>query len=291
MFKRHPRYSKSVVFKLCSTYDKVPKMVESDFNSNPDQIPKSKPSIPLTINATPFFSKRRMALFEVILCSGFPTQLFVALTLHSFGLTAIDQTGQLLLGYVVTLSLIDSVILVGLIIYFLHLHDERLTDVFLGNKPNRPEIALGIILVPFMVVFAIITLGTLHYFWPWLRNVPANPMEALIQSPIDAFVFILVGVIAGGLREEIQRAFVLHRFEQHLGGGWLGLCMFSVVFGLGHYVQGWDVSISTAILGGCWGAIYLLRKNVISPIVSHAGFNLTEILLAYFSTSAFIFYL
>ena len=268
-------------------------MVEPNSHSHPNQTPKSKPLIVPTIHSTTIFSKRRrMALFEVILCSGFPTQLFVALALNALGLTAINQTGQLLLGYVVTLSLIDAILLIGLIIYFLRLHDEKLTDVFLGKKPNRPEIALGILLAPFMVILAMITLVTLHYLWPWLQNVPVNPMAAFIKSPVDIFVFILVGVIAGGIREEIQRAFVLHRFEQHLGGGWFGLCVFSVVFGLGHHVQGWDASISTAILGGCWGAIYLLRRNVISPIISHAGFNVMEILLAYSSTSTlFIFYL
>ena len=36
---------------------------------------------------------------------------------------------------------------------------------------------------------------------------------------MDAAIFALVVMIAGGVREEIQRGFVLHRFEQYLGGG------------------------------------------------------------------------
>ena len=58
-------------------------------------------------------------------------------------------------------------------------------------------------------------------------------------------------MIAGGVREEVQRGFILHRFEQYLGGGarWASSC-YSVLFGLGHLEQGWDAAIATGVLGG-----------------------------------------
>ena len=225
-------------------------------------------------------SPRVTALIEVILCSGYPTQLMLAVVLGAVGLAPVDQAGQLTLAYVVTLSLADAVILLGLIFYFLRVHHEKPMDVLLGPRPRRSEFVLGFWLIPVMVLFAVAGLSAVHAFWPWLRNVPENPMEALIQSPSDAVVFTVVAVIAGGLREELQRAFVLHRFEQHLGGGWFGLLVFSVAFGLGHYIQGWDAAIVTALLGAIWGAIYLVRRSAVSTMVSHAGFNLSEILLA-----------
>ena len=64
-------------------------------------------------------------------------------------------------------------------------------------------------------------------------------------------------MIAGGVREEIQRGFVLRRFEQYLGGGAVGLVVFSALFGLGHLEQGRDVALATAILGAFWGAVFL----------------------------------
>ena len=87
-------------------------------------------------------------------------------------------------------------------------------------------------------------------------------------------------VIAGGFREELQRAFILRRFEQHLGGGWLGLALFSILFGLGHRLQGWDAVIMTGMLGAFWGLLYLSRGNAVTSMVSHAGFNLLEVILA-----------
>jgi membrane protease YdiL (CAAX protease family) len=79
------------------------------------------------------------------------------------------------------------------------------------------------------------------------------------------------------VREEIQRAFVLRRFEQPLGGGAVGVFIFSLAFGAGHTIQGWDAAVTTGILGALWGIIYLRRRSVVVPLVSHSGFNIAEI--------------
>jgi membrane protease YdiL (CAAX protease family) len=80
------------------------------------------------------------------------------------------------------------------------------------------------------------------------------------------------------LREELQRAFLLHRFEQHLGGAWVGVIVLSIAFGLGHFVQGWDAAITTGALGAFWAVLYLRRRSSVAPVLSHAGFNSLEIL-------------
>ena len=219
------------------------------------------------------------ALFEILVCSGFPTQLMLALVLRTLGLSATGPTGQLSLGYVVALSLGDAVVLLGLIFYFLSLHGESPRDVFLGTRPPRREINLGLLLTPLMVIAVIASLSAIHVLWPGLRNVPENPLGALLQSPGQALVFLTVAVGAGGLREELQRAFVLRRFQQNLGAGWIGLVLFSVAFGLGHYIQGWDAVIVTTALGAIWGVLYLRRRSIVSAVVSHSGFNIAEILI------------
>jgi membrane protease YdiL (CAAX protease family) len=88
---------------------------------------------------------------------------------------------------------------------------------------------------------------------------------------------VLVVVVAGGVREEAQRAFVLHRFEVWLGGRWVGLVVGSAAFGAGHLLQGADAAIATGLLGVFWGIVYLRRRSVVAPIVSHSGFNLLQI--------------
>lgn len=255
----------------------------------PDQPPTtgSSSSAPAPTNTRPQSSKsapRLLAVIEVVLCSGFPTQLVLTVLLGTLGLAALDATGQLSLGYVVLLSLTDAALVLGLIFCFLWTHGEAPREVFLGARSLRQEFTLGIVLVPLLVIVAAAGLGTLRLLAPELSNVPENPFKALISSPASAALFAVVAIVAGGLREELQRAFILRRFEQHLGGGWLGLVVFSVAFGLGHQIQGWDAAFVTAALGAVWGAIYLLRRSALVPIVSHAGFNVAEILLAFAAT-------
>jgi membrane protease YdiL (CAAX protease family) len=186
--------------------------------------------------------------------------------------------GRLSLLYVAVLSLADTLLLVSLILWFLRARGERPREVFLGRRSVLREAGLGLLLVLPTAMVAAFVVAVVRASAPWLHNLPANPFEALIGSLRDVWVFGAVAVIAGGLREELQRAFVLHRFDQHLGGGWLGLALFSVAFGAGHIIQGWDVAIATAALGAFWGAMYLLRRSVAAPLVAHAAFNLAEIL-------------
>ena len=88
----------------------------------------------------------------------------------------------------------------------------------------------------------------------------------------------VTALVAGGVREEIQRAFLLHRFEVWLGGGTVGVIVTSVAFGAGHLLQGDDAAIVTGLLGAFWGMVYLRRRSAVAPMVSHAGFDLVQIL-------------
>jgi membrane protease YdiL (CAAX protease family) len=88
----------------------------------------------------------------------------------------------------------------------------------------------------------------------------------------------VIAIVAGGVREELQRAFLLQRFERHLGGAAVGVVVLSTAFGLGHAMQGWDAAIATGLLGAFWAVVYLWRRSSVAPIVSHAGFNSIAVL-------------
>lgn len=188
-----------------------------------------------------------------------------------------DSEGTLSGASVAAVMLVDTVVLVALILWFLRLHGERPRDLLLGHRPVTIEAALGLPLVPAAFVLVVALLTIVQLAAPWLHNVARNPFEQAVRTPRDALMFGLVAVAGGAVREEIVRAFVLRRFEQYLGGAWVGLALFSVAFGLGHAVQGWDVALSTAALGAMWGIVYLRRRSIVAPLVSHAGFNLVEV--------------
>jgi membrane protease YdiL (CAAX protease family) len=187
--------------------------------------------------------------------------------------------GRLSFPYITTLLLLDATLLIALIVWLLRRHGERPLDVFVGPRPVVPEVWLGIPLTAVVFVLAVVVLSTARVVVPSLHNVEENPLQQLIQTPGQALLLGIVATISGGLREEIQRAFILHRFDQHLGGARVGLVVYSTIFGLGHGLQGWDAVLTTAILGAFWGYVYITRRSIVAPVVSHSGFNAAEIVV------------
>ncbi len=249
--------------------------------------PESPGPPPLkTPDPAPTLHRRLTAAGEVVLCSGFPTQLTLVVLLGMLGTGPTDGSGELSLAYVVTLSLVDAAVILALVWMLMRARGEHPVAVMVGRRPIRSELLLGLALVPAALLVVAAAFAVLSRVAPELRNVPENPLEALITTPAAALTFAAVAVVAGGLREEVQRAFILHRFEQHLGGAAVGLVVFSVAFGLGHLVQGRDAAIITGLLGALWGVLYLARRSMVAPFACHAGFNATEVLIVYVGSGA-----
>jgi membrane protease YdiL (CAAX protease family) len=223
---------------------------------------------------------RGRAVAEVLICSGYPTQLLIIGLLAGVGITP-SPDGALSPAFIFAISAIDTVILVSLIFMFLRLSHDAPRRVFLGDGHPTDEIRLGIMLVPVLFVVVIVVQLALRMVAPFLHNVEVSPFQALLGSPWLIVGFVVLVLVAGGVREELQRAFLLHRFEQRLGGGRVGVALTSVAFGLGHTVQGWDAAIITALMGAFWGALYLSRRSVVSTITNHALFNVAQIALGY----------
>ncbi len=220
---------------------------------------------------------RLVAALEILACSGLPTQLAIAALLSLAGIGPYDARGHLNASYVFAVSLLDAVVIVGLAAWFLRSHGERFSDVMFGRRPDRVETAHGLVHIPVVFLIAVGFMIAIQQAAPWMHNVQTNPFQGLIQNRGDAAMFAVIAIVGGGVREEVQRAFILSRFERHLGGGWVGIGVSSVGFGLGHIIQGRDVAVTTAALGAFWGLVYLKRRSIVASVVSHSGFNAAEI--------------
>jgi membrane protease YdiL (CAAX protease family) len=223
----------------------------------------------------PVLAPRLRAILEVAACSGYPSQIFLALLLGLTGLAPGAGGGPLTLRGLSLLLALDSLVIVLLVVWFLRATGEAPSAVLFGARRWPGEAVLGLSLMPTVFLLVLGVGLTMARLAPWLRP-PVNPFGALLGSSQDVMVLMLIGLVAGGLREEVQRAFILHRFEQHLGGATVGLVCFSLLFGLGHVVQGWAAVVTTALLGAFWGFIYLRRRSIVAPMVSHATFNLIQ---------------
>ncbi len=219
----------------------------------------------------------------MLICSDFLTQVALGGTLTAFGYQPYVK-GRLSVAYVVGLSLGDAALLIALILLLLYAHGERPRDVLFGRRPIVGEAVLGLPMILIALGIAIVVLLAVQQFFPSLHTVAQNPLQDLLRSPRDAWLFALVVLVAGGVREEIQRAFLLHRFDVWLGGGTVGIIVTSAAFGAGHMLQGVDAALATGLLGAFWGAVYLRRRSCAAPMVSHAGFDLLQI-MQYFVAS------
>lgn len=227
------------------------------------------PMLPLT---------RWFAMVQAFLVCGIPTQLMVAVVLVLFvGMRPFDSDG-ISLEFFATLSLLDTALVTLMIRAFLYLSGEETRDVFIGTRPVKGEILRGLLLLPvvFVAVTAIV-LG-LRALLPGLHTVQENPYLSFMRSPLESTIFIVVVVLAGGIREEVQRAFILHRFEQRLGGVYVGLVLFSLAFGAFHINEGLDASIAVGLLGLLWGLLYIKRRSAVMGMVNHASFDVAQIL-------------
>ena len=223
------------------------------------------------------------AWVEIVLCSGYPTQLLLGLLIQASGLRPIRADGSLSGSFVFVLSLLDTVLLLTLIVWLMKRRGERPRTIFFGDRPVAPEIGFGILMLPAVVAIVVVLLLAIRVGAPFLHNVPNNPLEGLLDSQTGLLAFLFVVIVAGGLREELQRAFLLHRFRTDLGSAGMGVLITSLAFGLGHTLQGWDAAIVTGVLGATWGVMYLARRSAIAPIVSHSLFNSGELLRSFFT--------
>lgn len=222
--------------------------------------------------------ERAAAALEVFLCLGFPTQLVIGTVLATFGGQVRTASGGFNPPFLFAVTLLDTLLLVGLVCFFFRAHRESIREQLFGAPRWTREVLFGLALIPASFVVVLAVLRLLKIVAPSLANVPHNPLGELARTRVEAVMFAFVAMLAGGVREEVQRGFILRRFEQFLGGGRVGLIIFSCLFGLGHLDQGRNVAIATAALGAVWGAVFLSRRSIAAPMVSHAGFNLLQVL-------------
>ena len=217
------------------------------------------------------------AILEVLLITGVVSSY---LALIPFALLGIDQ--KLLLGevkYIAPFALLESGITLMFLILMQNIHQQRLTDLAGPTKHWKKNLLIGLALVPLLFLINVFVAVTLRYLAPKYFS-DHNPLLDTIRSRQDLALFIVAALLAGGIKEEFQRAFILTRFREHLGGAPLGLVLWSVIFGAAHYAQGPQGMITAGLLGLIFGLAYLAQKSLVSPIVAHGVYD-TLVLLGF----------
>ena len=114
-------------------------------------------------------------------------------------------------------------------------------------------------------------------------------MEAIKESPLYLFINVtLVSFIFAGLREELWRAGVLAglaalfpRLFKSALGKLTAVAIVAVIFGLGHFSQGWGGVALTTALGLGLGAIMIFHGSIWDAVLAHGFFNASSFVLIY----------
>lgn len=241
----------------------------------------NEPSEPVSPQQLPWVNKLQ-AVFEIFLISGILSSFVAAFPfyrkLNAAGFP-LDNV-NLLCAYI----LLEAGITLGLLLLVMRAHGERITDLGFRSAVWRPDLLLGLALVPALfLIGAAITTGFQAYLPKYFSN--HNPLLEIIRTRGQLGLFVFSALVAGGIKEELQRAFILRRFRAYLGGAWLGLFLWSIAFGAAHYVQGWQGMVTAGVFGFVFGAVYLARGSLIAPMVAHGLYD-TAVLLGYWAFRA-----
>jgi membrane protease YdiL (CAAX protease family) len=221
---------------------------------------------------------RVQAIFEILLLSGLISGLLASLLLYAFqGKTAVGPLNGA--GIFSVFLLLESGIAFLLLAAILKFHQQTISSLGLRWDRWKTHLLIGLALVPFLFLINASVAMTFKLYFPKFY-LEKNPLTDLIHTPQQLALIIFSALVAGGIKEELQRAFILTRFRDYLGNAGLGLVLWSLGFGMGHYVQGLQGVVIATLYGLIFGILYLLSRSMIAPIIAHGAYD-ALVLLAY----------
>lgn len=224
--------------------------------------------------------ERLQAFFEVLLVSGLASTFLAALifsSLHGKNVDLMETSAQTVCFFLLLESGIEFLILA----IILKAHRESLAGLGLRRIRWKPNLLIGLGLAPLLLPLNWIVAYVFRTFLPdyYLEH---NPLTGMIHTPWQLILFIVAALVAGGIKEEVQRAFILRRFDRYLGGAGAGLLLWSLAFGAGHYVQGAQGITLATLYGFFFGILYLVRGSLIAPMAAHAAYDTLALLIYWF---------
>jgi membrane protease YdiL (CAAX protease family) len=213
---------------------------------------------------------RFQAAFEVLLLSGILSSFVAALPFYRKMRSAGFQFNDVYI--VCSYILLESFITILLLTWILRAHNQTFGSVGLGQYRWKPDVIIGIGIVPVLFVISGLMSVFFQYCLP-THFTNHNPLLEIIHTRRELLFFVVSALIAGGVKEELQRAFILTRFRDHLGGARFGLVLWSMAFGIAHYVQGLQGMITAGLFGFLFGAVYLGRRSLTAPMIAHGLYD------------------
>jgi len=176
---------------------------------------------------------------------------------------------QVQLSFVLTATstILLNLALMGLVLYFLWKNRESLDMVGLVSHTVWLDVVLGLVL--FFPVYLSVNYLERALNWIGLSSPKALlPFLVPMGTGQKFLAFLLVTVVAV-TEETVFRGYLIHRFRNITGSPAVAVLVSSVIFSLGHGYQGPAALIVVFLLGVIFSLIFLIRKNLVAPIIMH----------------------
>lgn len=210
------------------------------------------------------------AVFEILLCSGIATSLLAERIFRQLGIGA--QNILFSPKLTALFMLLEGIFLLSLIFLLQRLRAKSIWDLGIRVRRYWREARIGLACVPLLFLVNFLITQILRLWLPqWISQ--KNPLLEIIKTPTDLALFLLISLLAGGIKEEVQRAFILQRFQKYLNATIVGVVLWSAAFGAGHIVQGYDSALGAGVFGLIFGTVYLWRNSMIAPMVAHTLYD------------------
>lgn len=180
--------------------------------------------------------------------------------------------------YVVSLMLTEASITLPIIYILVRLRGQKLRSIGWWRGSFSKESLIGLAFLPVLFGSTILISQFFQHVIPQYAT-QKNPLLELVHTPWQLLLMIFSSLYVGGLKEETQRAFVLTRFDENLGGAAVGLILWSLFFGYGHFIQGLDNAIAAGALGLVFGLIFIWRRSITGPMVAHAAYDVLTLIV------------
>ena len=158
------------------------------------------------------------------------------------------------------------------IVLLLHWQKERFEAIGFSIRNWRTHLGVGLAIGVVMFVGLNVVLTSVMNSLITHPASNASSVMSFFKESRNLLVWLPIGIFGGGLVEEMERIFVITRFEKWLGrpGLVLGIVLSSAMFGFGHLYQGRAAALSTACSGLVFALVFLRRRSAIEPVVAHA---------------------
>jgi CAAX protease family protein len=204
--------------------------------------------------------RQRIRLLEV--------GVFLFLIVPAMLLSApVARTGTLNFSFVATVSILQDLALLCLILFFVYRNGEGWQSLGLTAKNGLRELLVGILLyIPFTFIVRLIS----HALqWAGVSLPREAPKFLIPDTPAQTVLAIVFLIVVAVTEEVLFRGYLLLRFRQLLKNIPAAVLFSAVIFSVGHGYQGVAGMIAVGVMGIVFAVVYLWRHSLLAVMVLH----------------------